>query len=82
MEKKQDDKRSQQSGSKSSQPSSGKERENPPVNPVHPLPNISPKNIPLKPENDDPIRPEPGVNEPGKNDPTRIDEPPSIFNIN
>ena len=55
---------SQQSDSKSNQPSAGKKRENPQINPGN------------QPDTDnDPTKPRPGGNEPEKNDPTRIKEP-------
>jgi hypothetical protein len=81
MEKNQNNQHCQQSDRKSNQPSSGKEREDPHKKPGISLPNNPPKNIPEEPDTDnDPTRPEPGVNEPEKNDPTRIDEPFPIFN--
>ena len=75
MEKNQNDKRNQQSDSKSNQPLAGNERENPQINPPgNPLPNKP--TTPAKPdENPDPTKPRPGGNEPEKNDPTRIEEP-------
>ena len=79
MEINKNDQRSQQSDSKSNQPSAGKTKEDPQKPPGNPLPNKP--TTPAKPdENPDPTRPEPGINEPEKNDPTRIDEPSPIFN--
>jgi len=76
MEKNQNDHRSQQSDSKSNQPSAGKKREDPQRPPGNPFPNE-----PEKPdENPEPIKPRPGEDEPEKNDPTRINEPPPFFN--
>ncbi len=79
MEKNKNDHRSQQSGSKSNQPSAEIKGEDPQKETGNPLPNKP--TTPAKPdENHDPTRIEPGINEPEKNDPTRIDEPSTIFN--
>ena len=64
MKKNQNDQHSQQSDSKSNQPSAGKKRENPQIYPGN------------QPDTDnDPTKPKPGGNEPEKNDPTKIKEP-------
>ena len=73
--------RNQQSESKSKQPLTGKEREEPTKRPRIPRPD-KPATPPAKPDpKPEPTIPAPGVQEPIKNDPTRIDEPPPIFNI-
>ena len=52
MEKNQNGHRSQQSDSKSNQPSAGKKREDPQSPPGNPLPTKPEKNIPVKPDLD------------------------------
>jgi hypothetical protein len=76
MEKNQNNLNFHQGENKLNQPSAGKERENPQINPGKPLPNKPEKNNPTKPDiENDPTKSRPGGNEPQKNDPTRIAEP-------
>jgi len=75
MEKNKNDQRSQQSDSKSNQPSAGKTKEDPQKPPGNPLPN-KPTTPAKSDKYPDPTKQRPGGNEPEKTDPTRIDEPP------
>ena len=79
INKKQKDKRNNQSDIVANLSSVENEREDPKPNPDQPFP--TKPSIPAEPNEDpDPPNPEPGIEEPEKTDPTRIEEQPPIFN--